>query len=143
VGGIVSGFDPGYGPNRLGGFGAYADLNIFHGLGVEGEARWLRINEFEGISQDNYLIGPRVRLHRIWRAQPYVKVLAGYSHMNFEENIATGRFTTIAFGGGVDFRVSRKLTFRPIDLEYQEWPQFVGNSLSPYGISVGMSYRIF
>jgi len=63
--------------------------------------------------------------------------------MNFEENIATGRFTTIAFGGGVDFRVSRKLTFRPIDLEYQEWPQFVGNSLSPYGISVGMSYRIF
>ena len=143
VGGMGSVFDPDYVSNKLGGLGAYVDLNLFHGLGIEAEGRWQRFNEYQGISQDNYLIGPRVRIRHIWHVTPYVKVLGGYSHMNFEDNIATGRFTTIAFGGGVDIRLTRRLTVRPFDAEYQYWPSFLGGSLSPYGASAGMSYRIF
>jgi opacity protein-like surface antigen len=143
VGGMGSVFNPYYISNKLGGVGAYVDVNLFHGIGIEAEGRWQRFHEFEGISQDNYLIGPRVRLKHIWRATPYVKVLGGYSHMNFEDNIATGRFTTIAFGGGVDIHLTHRWTVRPIDIEYQYWPDFLGDSLTPHGVSAGVSYRIF
>jgi hypothetical protein len=142
VGGMVSGFDPKYGPNKLLGIGAYADLNVFHGLGIEGEGRWLRYHSFENITQDNYLIGPRYKLLHFWKAQPYVKGLVGFSNMNFEDNVATGRFTDIAFGGGVDVKVTRRFSVRG-DAEYQYWPSFLGTSLSPYGASVGVGYRIF
>jgi hypothetical protein len=143
VGGTVSAFEPDYIPNKLVGLGAYADLNIFHGIGIEAEGRWQRFHETYGINEDNYLIGPRVKLHHFWRATPYVKVLGGFSNMNFENNIATGRFTTVAFGGGIDLRVTRHWSVRAIDAEYQIWPKFLGSSLSPYGASVGIGYRIF
>ena len=143
VGGTASVFKPDYVENKLGGVGAYVDLNVFRSFGVEAEGRWQRFNEFEKISQDNYLIGPRYRLHPIWRAQPYVKALGGYSNMNFEFGEATGRFTTLAAGGGIDWRLTRRLSVRAIDVEYQWWPNFLNGSLTPYGASVGVGYRIF
>jgi hypothetical protein len=142
VGGFASGFEPDYVPNKLAGVGAYADLNVFRRYGLEGEARWQRFHETGGISQDNYLIGPRVRVLHIWRAQPYVKVLGGFSNMDFGGGF-TGRFTTIAYGGGVDLRVTRRISVRAIDFEYQQWPKFLSSNLYPYGGSVGVSYRIF
>jgi hypothetical protein len=142
VGGTVSVFQPDYVDYGLGGVGAYVDLSLFHGFGVEAEGRWQRFHEFEGISQDNYLIGPRYQLRRFWRARPYVKALGGFSNMTFEDNIATGRFTTLAFGGGVDVRVNRRWSLRG-DAEYQYWPTFLNSSLTPYGASVGIGYRIF
>ena len=143
VGGTTSVFDPNYIPTKLVGLGVYVDVNLFHGIGVEGEGRWQRFHEYQGISQDNYLIGPRVQLRHFWRARPYVKALGGISNMNFEEGIGTGRFTTLAFGGGVDLHLTRRWTVRAIDAEYQYWPRFLGGTLSPYGASAGISYRIF
>jgi opacity protein-like surface antigen len=143
VGGTASLFDPDYATNTLGGLGAYVDLNLFHGIGVEAEGRWQHLHEFEGISQDNYLIGPRVQLMHFWRARPYVKALGGFTNMNFEQGIGNGRFTTLAFGGGIDIHVTRRWSVRAIDAEYQYWPTFLGGSLSPFGVSAGVSYRIF
>lgn len=143
AGGMVSAFEPDYIPNKLAGVGAYVDLNIFHGIGIEAEGRWQHIHETFGISQDNYLIGPRVKVLHIWRAQPYVKALGGFSNMNFEDNFAHGRFTTVAFGGGIDIKVTRRWSVRAIDAEYQIWPKFLGSNLQPYGASVGIGYRIF
>jgi hypothetical protein len=143
AGGMVSAFQPDYIPNKLAGVGAYVDLNLFHGIGLEAEGRWQHIHETYGISQDNYLIGPRVKVLHLWRAQPYVKALAGFSNMNFEDNIAHGRFTTVAFGGGIDINVTRRWSVRAIDAEYQLWPSFLGGHLQPYGASVGIGYRIF
>jgi outer membrane protein with beta-barrel domain len=143
VGGTASLFDPDYLTDNLGGLGAYVDLTLFHGIGVEAEGRWQRLHEYQGISQDNYLIGPRVQLMHFWRARPYVKALGGFTNMNFEEGIGTGRFTTLAFGGGIDIHVKRRWTVRAVDAEYQYWPTFLNGSLSPYGVSAGVSYRIF
>jgi hypothetical protein len=143
VGGTASLFDPDYLTNNLGGLGAYVDLNLFHGIGVEAEGRWQHIHEYAGVSQDNYLIGPRVQVMHFWRARPYVKALGGFSNMNFEDGIGSGRFTTLAFGGGIDIHVTRRWSVRAIDAEYQYWPSFLGGSLSPYGVSAGVSYRIF
>ena len=143
VGGTASLFNPDYLTNNLGGLGAYVDLNLFHGIGVEAEGRWQRFHEYQGISQDNYLIGPRVQVLHFWRLRPYAKVLGGFSNMNFEDGIGTGRFTTLAFGGGVDIKMTRRLSVRAFDAEYQYWPTFLGGSLSPFGASAGISYRVF
>lgn len=142
AGGMVSVFQPDYVDYKLGGIGAYVDLNVFHGYGIEAEGRWQHFHEYYGVSQDNYLIGPRKKIFHFWRAQPYVKVLGGFSNMNFGQDIGTGRFTTIAFGGGADIRLDRRWSVRG-DYEYQWWPDFLGGRLNPYGVSLGMSYRIF
>jgi hypothetical protein len=143
VGGFGSVFQPDYIPNKLAGIGAYVDVNLFHGIGVEAEGRWQRFHEIDQISQDNYLIGPRVQLKHVWRARPYVKVLGGFSNMNFEQGSGSGRFTTVAFGAGIDVHLTRHWTVRAFDAEYQEWPKFLGDALSPYGASAGVSYRVF
>jgi hypothetical protein len=130
---------------REAGAGAYLDLNIFHGIGIEAEGRWMSNPNELGISQDNYLIGPRVRVLHLWRAQPYVKALGGFSEMNFGPNSGnvTGRFTTLAFGGGADIRLTKRWSVRAIDAEYQIYPYFGNSTLSPYGLSAGIGYRIF
>ena len=75
AGGLASVFQPDYAgtedpgaaatsPNRLYGVGAFVDVKFTRWIQVEAEGRWLRFNEFEGISQDNYLIGPRLPIHR-------------------------------------------------------------------------------
>ena len=154
AGGLGSVFQPDYGgggvaatgPNRLYGVGAYVDVKFTRWIQIEAEGRWLRFNEFEDISQDNYLIGPRLPIRRLrfWRATPYAKGLIGYARMNFDNNEAYGRFTDIAFGGGLDIKLTRKISVRAIDFEYQDWPKWVNNqSLYPYGASVGIGYKIF
>jgi hypothetical protein len=145
AGAEVSAFNPDYVSNHVGGIGAFVDLSVFHGIGVEAEGRWDRIHESYGVSEDNYLIGPRVQLHRVWRARPYVKGLVGASRIGLGDYgpfVGTGRFTTVALGGGFDVRVTHRVFFRA-DGEYQWWPSFPGESLKPYGVSLGLGYRIF
>jgi hypothetical protein len=138
-------------PYRLYGEGAYVDVKLTRWVQIEAEARWLRFNSYLDIREDNYLIGPRLPLEklRFKRATPYAKVLIGNSRMNFEYNAAYGRFTDIAYGDGVDVKLAKRFTLRAIDFEYQQWlgwpniPGYQNVSLSPYGGSVGVSYRIF
>jgi opacity protein-like surface antigen len=138
-------------PYRLYGEGAYVDVKLTRWVQIEAEARWLRFNSYLDIREDNYLIGPRLPINklRFKRATPYAKALVGYGRMNFYLNSAHGRFTDIAYGGGVDVKLTKRITLRAIDFEYQQWlgwPDIPGStnvSLSPYGGSVGVSYKIF
>lgn len=152
AGALASAFQPDYGggfvaqasSNRLYGVGAYVDVKFTRWIQLEGEGRWLRFNQFADIHQDNYLIGPRIPIHRFWRATPYGKVLVGYGKMNFEYGEVYGRFTDIAYGGGVDVKLTRRISLRAFDFEYQQWPKWINNqSLKPYGASVGLGYKIF
>ncbi len=132
------------GNNYLMGFGTYLDVHFTHWFQLEGEARWLRFNEYAGENQDNYLIGPKIPIHRFGRADVYGKAMIGFGKMTFPYSYGYGTFTALAYGGGVDYRLSPKLTLRPIDFEFQQWPVWLGNSsLYPYGISVGIGYRVF
>jgi hypothetical protein len=154
AGGMGSVFQPDYAgggipeasPQRLFGAGVYVDLKVTRWIQVEGEARWLRENAFVDITQDNYLIGPRVPIHEFKRLglTPYGKALFGLGKMNFEYNEAYGRFADIALGGGVDLKVSKHFVVRPFDFEYQLWPNWINNdTLKPYGASAGIAYKIF
>ncbi len=145
VGGEGSMFQPDYAgqgiaqtsPNRLYGIGAYADARFTRWVQIEGEGRWLHFNQYRGINENTYLIGPRVPIHDFHGWTPYGKVLFGWSSGSF----LSGRAGVITFGGGVDYHLSRKFTVRAIDFEYQDW--HVSPTLWPYGGSVGISYTVF
>jgi hypothetical protein len=144
AGGMVSGFQPDEGETDLIGLGTYVDVHFTHWFQVEGEARWLRWNQYYGEHQDNYLIGPRVPIRRLGsRGQIYGKVLIGYGKMTFPFGYGYGTFTDLAYGAAVDYRWTRKLTLKT-DFEFQEWPKWLNNQqLYPYGVSVGVGYKVF
>ena len=155
AGGFGSGFQPGKGQivpglradqgnNYLVGIGTYVDVHFTHWIQIEGEARWLRFNEYAGEHEDNYLIGPKVPIHQFGRANAYGKVMIGLGKMTFPSNYGYGTFTALAYGGGVDYKLTRKLSVRAIDFEFQQWPVWLNNSsLYPYGVSVGVGYKVF
>ena len=147
AGGIASAFqsNDADGKDYLVGAGTFVDVHFRHWIQIEGEARWLRWNQYYGEHQDNYLIGPRVPLvHLGSKTEVYGKALIGLGRMTFPYGYGYGNFTALAFGGTVDYHASRKLTIRAIDFEYQDWPVWLDNtSLQPYGVSVGVGYRIF
>ncbi len=135
------------GPYPLFGAGAYVDVKFSRWVQLEAEGRWLRVNEYGGISQDNYLIGPRVPVFHFWRSSVYAKALGGGAKMNFGSlygaTAGNGSFTALAFGGGMDVKLTKRLSLRAVDFEYQYYPRWGNSSLSPYGASVGIGYKIF
>lgn len=151
AGGLGSRYQPDYAgtgvayttPNRLFGVGAYFDARFNRWLSIEGEGRWLRFNEYyppgssTGIDENTYLIGPRVPIATFHRVTPYGKFLFGLGNGSF----LNGNTMVLAYGGGVDYRLSSRFTLRAFDFEYQSWR--VNPTLWPYGESVGISYKIF
>lgn len=142
VGGTYSLFNTDYGQQKLGGAGAYIDINPRRQVGLEAEAHWLRQNSTADIHQTTYLVGPRIQLKH-GRFSPYGKFLVGQGIFNFPYNYEIGKYLVFAPGGGLDYYVNDNLRLRLIDIEYQDWRQFTFGTLSPYGVSIGLSYRIF
>lgn len=148
AGGMTSAFqfhDVGNVSDKTGGVGAYVDMNLYHGLGAEAEGRWQRFYGFKGTNRDNYLIGPRVQFRPFWRTRPYMKVLGGFTDMSSGTFAENGRFGVFAIGGGLDFHLARRIGVRIIDAEYQrqKWPPSLGPHAMPFGVSIGIGYRIF
>jgi hypothetical protein len=146
VGGMGSVFQPDYAgnpfaaqasPNLLYGAGAYVDAHFSRWLQIEAEGRWLHFNQYLGINQNTYLIGPRIAPYTFHKLTPYGKALVGYGSGSF----LTGRTLAVAYGGGVDYRLTHRFTLRCFDFEYQQWR--VTPTLYPYGGSVGLGYKIF
>jgi hypothetical protein len=127
------------------GVGTYVDVRVRRWMQFEAEARWQRFNAYTGITQDNYLVGPRLPLYRIWKATVYGKALGGIANMNFGDAFggAKRNYADIAMGGGVDLKLTKHLSLRAADVEYQYWPSWNRSTLSPYGVSVGVGYKFF
>jgi hypothetical protein len=166
VGAIASGFQPDYAGDwacagkacppalyfpvagaanqPLFGPGAFVDVKFTRWVQLEGEARWLRFNRYQNVHEDNYLVGPRVPVYHFWKATLYGKALGGFSKMTIDPTIdAHGTFTTIAFGGGMDVKLTKRISIRAFDGEYQYWPAWGNSKLFPYGASAGIGYKIF
>jgi hypothetical protein len=145
AGGFGSMFQPDYAgnavaqtsPNRLYGLGAYVDVRLSRWVGIETEGRWLRFNEYNDINEDTYSIGPKIPIHTFKGLTPYGKFLVGLGSGSF----LNGNSTVLTYGGGVDYRLSKRFTLRAFDFEYQQW--LLTPTLYPYGGSVGIGYKIF
>ena len=142
IGGLASAYEADYGKRWLGGTGIYADANLTWRLGVEAEARSLHYHQEAGVRERTYLIGPRVSL-RSGNIRPYVKALVGAGKFDFPYGYAKGTYLVVAPGGGVDCNLGSRLSVRLLDFEYQDWPQFTYGQLHPYGVSMGVSFRLF
>jgi hypothetical protein len=129
-------------PNRVYGVGTYVDFRLSRWIQLEAEARWSRINILgEGNAEDTYLGGFRVPIHTFHKmhATPYGKFLVGWGrNSKFLDPPTT---LAMAYGGGLDLRVTKRITFRAFDFEYQQWR--VTPTVYPYEGSIGLSYRIF
>ena len=131
-----------YGARKMLGIAAIADLDTKRRIGVEGEAQWLIFHQTANVHTTTYLIGPRYHL-TYGRFQPYVKGLVGFGQFNYPYNLGTDTDFVVEPGGGVDFRVTRRIRIRVADFEYQIWPQFHYGALTSYGLSTGIRVRIF
>jgi hypothetical protein len=140
VGGGVSGYYLQYGGQKNLGITGYVDADSVRRLGIEAEGRWLDFHQTNNIHAETYLAGLRYHFNA-GRFQPYAKGLAGLGTFNFTYNYAHGRYFVIAPGGGLDYRVNRRLSARA-DFEYQYWPQFTFGPMSSAGVSIGVRYLL-
>lgn len=153
VGGTVSAFQPypnagkvlpGYQDNTLLGVGAFIDLDFNRTRlwwGIEAEGHWLLFNEFAQVHEDTYMIGPRITVP-MRRLRISGKALYGLGEFAFPYGYAHEQTSALAFGGGLDYRLSRKITLRVFDAEYQWWPNFQRQGISPFGASSGVAYHL-
>jgi opacity protein-like surface antigen len=139
---------PGQGVQGIYGCGAFANLRWTYHWDIEGSARWLSFNGYQGTTERTLLIGPRYIIHRFGKFEPYGKFLVGNGSIHYPYSIGTGSYFALAPGGGVNFRLSRRLTVRA-EYEYQIWlnsPGFTNepnHQLHPNGINVGVAYRVW
>jgi len=141
-GGAVTAFQADYGRQVLGGGTIFADVNPTWRYGFESEARYLRINSNESVTESDYLVGPRV-MYKPGPFRPYVKFLVGAGRISLPFHYGNGTFFTYAPGAGLDWILGDRLTFRVVDFEYQMWPTFASyGELRPYGLSTGFYWRV-
>jgi hypothetical protein len=143
AGGAFSDYYVGYGQRNLMGVSAFVDASPRGPLGVEAEARWLKLNETADVHAETYMGGPRFTFRHLGRFQPYAKVLFGDGQFTFPYNYAHGDYFVVAPGVGVDFRMTHRIYFRLADFEYQDWPQFTYGALPSWGVTSGVRIRIF
>jgi hypothetical protein len=142
AGGTFSGYSAQYGERKLLGVTGFADLDSKSQLGVEAEARWLVLHQTANVHISTYTAGLRYHFN-VGNYQPYVKALGGYGKFNFPYNYAKGTYPIIAPGGGVDYRISKRVKLRLVDCEYQYWPGFTYGGMTSVGLSSGIRFKIF
>jgi hypothetical protein len=143
AGATFSSYEADYSKRDLGGYAIHADYDRTRQWGLEFEARVLRLNQEVGTHETTFLIGPRYVLRR--RAfNAYAKLLIGNGKFHYPYNYAEGSYFVLAPGAGLDVKIGQsRYSVRVIDFEYQSWPNFTYGGLNPYGVSAGVTVRIF
>jgi len=142
AGATASGYQVQYGEQKLLGVAALVDVDTTRRFGLEAEGRWLQFHQTNDLNVTTWMAGPRYHFTK-GRLQFYVKGLVGIGQFNFPYNFAHGNYLVVAPGGGVDYRWSRRISFRLADVEYQYWPQFTYGAMTSVGVSAGVRYHIF
>lgn len=137
-------FQPDYQQNTMKGITGYVDVATSSHWSVEMETHHLIYDGPGNMSEITYLIGPRYRLHYGF-IEPYAKTMVGGAAFNYPSPLTQpqGKFLAIAYGGGVDVPMGSRFILRLVDFEYQQWPGFAANSLTPYGVSFGGSFKFW
>jgi hypothetical protein len=131
-----------YGEHKMLGYTVFSDFNTRQRFGVEAEMSHVQWRQTANVQTTTYLAGPRYYFHRgNW--QFYAKALVGRGEFDFPYQYASGSYLVVAPGGGVDYRLNRFLHLRPLDVEYQRWPQFTFGSMSAMSIRVGIMARVY
>jgi len=149
VGGGISDYSLDYGASRrMIGISAWADYNLFHGLGVEVEGTSIfadKPSELQRMRQDTIKGGAIYRMRPFFGIRPYAKGLAGLASIDFPSHnplYTHDTYTVYAVGGGGEYRIWRTLYARG-DYEYQFVEQYLGpHALNPNGFTIGATYYL-
>jgi len=141
AGATATGYTVQYGQQKLLGITGVVDLDTRRRFGFEGETQWMMFHETNQLHLNTYLAGARYH-HSFGKFLVYGKGLVGVGQFHFPYNLAQGNYLVIAPGGGVDYRWTRRISFRLADAEYQFWPQFTFGHMSNIGLSAGVQYHI-
>ena len=137
-------------PNTLNpyieGYTAYADLGLARRVSAEAEYHGLTVLTPRDFGENSLLFGPRYSFALEDRANLYVKALGGmgsivYQSPSFPPH--TESHGVLAFGAGIEFRLSHHINLRPIDVEFQHWlGQSSGStaSINPFVTSIGAAW---
>jgi opacity protein-like surface antigen len=133
---------------RLQGISIYSTFDLSAHIGLEADAHLPSlISSFDNYTESSFDIGVRY-YHPVRKFLPYGKLMVGFGSANAPNNSeivgggAPGSYFLLAAGGGLDYRLTDKITIRAIDYEYQDWTNFPPNGLTPSMISVGFAYRV-
>ena len=140
---------PDYSGTYIKGLTVYGDADLWRRLGIEADVHYISILTPTDIGQNTFLIGPRFSVIRQGRMNAYVKVLGGVGRFVYQPgwnpNPHTDTFGVYSLGGGIEFRASRHLNIRAVDIEAQRWPSygtpgFPAHGLSPFVTTFGAAY---
>ena len=159
VGAGFSGYNADFGAGHLLGGTLWIDYTpplaprLLHGIGLEVEARDLNYGRspkaYTNQRMDVASGGVIYTLPRFAKLRPYGKFIMGFGSIDNGAPVRSYHETrtVTSVGGGVDYRVLRKLWAR-VDYEYQSWPDYFklngaahGGALTPEGFTVGVLYR--
>ena len=134
---------PDYG-NRFTGYSIYADYDFLSHVGVEAGFHFVKNGgsnpDFDDIYEKSYEVGARY-FRTYGRISPYAKIMIGRGVFNYPAyDHANLAYNLYAPGFGVDVRIRPYLNVRG-DFEYQQWPNFPPNGLSPAVVTVGAAYH--
>ena len=133
---------------QLGGVGGFATYNWNRHYALEMHARFLNMNSWNGETEQAYLVGPRYSFLRGEKLRPFALFQMGFVKIQYPFQMGTGTSFAMAPGGGVEYRLGRKLSVRGA-YEFQmlsNSPDFTNEpkfGIRPTGATVGVSYRIF
>jgi hypothetical protein len=119
----------------ISGLSVYGSFDFTRHFGVTGDIHKLSLSK---PGEDSYLFGPRYVFHHN-RYHPYLKFQGGLSRFQTTYNTAY-TYKIYAFGGGLDFDLKRHINIRAFDIEYQKWPQFPFDGISPIVGTAGVAY---
>lgn len=130
--------------NRFTGFNIYGDFDFLNHFGAEANFHFVKNGvggpDYNDIYEKTYEIGARY-FRTYGRLSPYAKIMIGRGVFNYPRYYhANLAYNMYAPGAGVDVRVRSYLNVRG-DFEYQQWPSFPSNGLSPAVISIGAAYH--
>ena len=128
-------------------FSIYGDYYIFNGAWpIALDVNYTKVPDHYGYQQRelySFLAGIKIS-RRFGRLQPFGKFGAGMGHISAIHMLSThqyGQHFAIGMGGGIDYRLTNRITLRPVDLTSERW-NFYPHALSPSVLGFGISYRI-
>jgi hypothetical protein len=132
---------PDYAQRNTQGLSIYGTFDFTRHFGIEGSVHRGSMIMPTDAGEDTYLLGPRY-VFRYKKFNPYGKALLGLGRFKYRFPDVTNAYTygVYAFGGGLDYSATRHINIRAIDFEYQKWPSFPTNGLSPLVFTFGAAY---
>ena len=135
---------PDYGERYIQGFSLFGDIGLARRLGVEGDIHYVSLRTPTDVGENTYLIGPRYNLLHQDRFNAYIKGMGGVGRFVYQlgyfQQPHTNTFAAFSFGAGMEYRASRHINVRAIDIEAQKWPNYSPHTLSPFVITFGAAY---